>query len=506
MSDLQRRDQNNEPAAVSDDPVIGHLRQARALHRQVRERPAAGSDELAPGADSQGAVVVGSDPVISHLKQAELLYWEKLQTSQRRLEELMNAKADANSTQAERERLAQELEDMRRELQRERDRLERQHRRAAQLASSLKDIHRSLFSGDVYTLILRACLTITGATRGVYVTSRGEVSEASLRVRAAVDVNGYPQSPPSEYLQAMCKKVLEENDTVVCNEHFGPSDLPQPVRPEENFRNFIAVPVVLLKNLDGIVVAADKTSGDFEKDDIDALLSVGDQASVALENAQLQRELQNAYIATVTMLADAVEAKDPSTRGHCDLVSRYARLIASRMELPETECSVVCYAALLHDIGKIGVSDGVLNKPGPLLPEERALVQSHVRIGHDLIKRVPALAGIADVVLHHHEWYDGSGYPDGLRGESISLASRIVSVVDTYCAMITKRSYKDACTDQEARAELVRCSGSQFDPRIVETFLQVLDLPEAQEEMDEASECGVIPGFNQLQDYQEAAQ
>jgi HD-GYP domain-containing protein (c-di-GMP phosphodiesterase class II) len=166
------------------------------------------------------------------------------------------------------------------------------------------------------------------------------------------------------------------------------------------------------------------------------------------------------------------------------------------MALSDHDRAVVCYAALLHDVGKIGVSDGVLNKPGPLLPEERELMRAHVRVGHDLLASVPALQPIAGVVLHHHERWDGGGYPDGLRGEEIPLASRIVAVVDAYCAMITRRSYKEAYDVDHARQELARCAGTQFDPRVVELFLAALDSPGAQDaDGDFYAECGVLPAF-----------
>jgi HD-GYP domain-containing protein (c-di-GMP phosphodiesterase class II) len=254
--------------------------------------------------------------------------------------------------------------------------------------------------------------------------------------------------------------------------------------------------VVLMADLDGVIVACDRVEGEFDRHDADSLLSIGDQAAVAVRNRRLERELQRAYLATVSMLADAVEAKDPYTHGHCEMASRYARLVSERLGLPAYEQAVVCYSALLHDVGKIAVSDGVLNKPGPLLPEERELMRAHVRVGHDLLLAVPALGPVADIVLHHHEWYDGHGYPDGLRGEQIPMAARIVAAVDAYCAMITRRSYKEAYTDAHARAELIQGAGTQFDPRVVEALLAVLDDPrgvDADEDYD--AECGLLPEF-----------
>jgi HD-GYP domain-containing protein (c-di-GMP phosphodiesterase class II) len=181
-------------------------------------------------------------------------------------------------------------------------------------------------------------------------------------------------------------------------------------------------------------------------------------------------------------------------------VSQYARIAAEHLELSAEEKRVACYAALLHDVGKIGVSDGVLNKPGPLIAEERKLVEAHVRIGHDLLVGIPALRDVASAILYHHEWWDGSGYPEGRAGEDIPIASRIVSVVDAYCAMLDKRSYKEAFSPEQARAELHRCAGTQFDPRIVEVVLRAIDEAAAAEaaggiDADAQSGCGILPGM-----------
>lgn len=361
-----------------------------------------------------------------------------------------------------------------------------QQARRRELEAILENIHRAYFSGDVYALILKACLAITGASRGVYVTLRS--ADAPLKIRAAFNVDGYPQSPPSPFLQALCGRVMQDNETFIARSPEELAPLPQPNADTERFHNCIAAPVSLLQDMNGIVVCADKMNEDFSDEDVRSVLAVGSQAMIAAENAQLRREIQEAYLATVAVMADAMGAKDSYTRGHSEMVSKYARLIARHLNLTDLERSVVSYAALLHDIGKIGVSDGLLNKPGPLLPEERELVRTHVRVGHDLIQHVPALRPVAQAVLHHHESYDGSGYPHGLAGDAIPVAARIVCVVDAYSAMVTRRSYKDAYTDESARAELTRCAGSQFDPRIVEAFLYVMDLPDLTNMDDEEDE------------------
>jgi HD-GYP domain-containing protein (c-di-GMP phosphodiesterase class II) len=414
--------------------------------------------------------------------------WEQLTAE---LAETRAKLEDANQTNAQ---LAVKFQAAQVQAEQARERALQERARADRLASAMRGIHEALFDGNIYSLILKACMNLTGATRGLYVTTRGVGDR--LRVRAAVDVDGYPHAEPSEFIAALCHKVLEENETFVCNARGDLKGLPRPASAAEDFGDCVVAPAVLLRNLSGVVIVADKTHGEFDEDDIDFLVSIGNHAAVAVENMQLQSELRNAYLAIVSALADAAEAKDPYTQGHCELVATLARLTAEELALSDFERGIVCYAALLHDIGKIGVSDGILNKPGALLPAEREVVRGHVTIGHNLIAKIPSLELIAQAVLYHHEWYDGTGYPHGLQGEEIPVPARIVSVVDAYCAMITKRSYKEPFSEEQARAELKRFAGTQFDPAIVKAFLKVLDSPYHHEwNGDQIAECGVLPGY-----------
>ena len=448
-------------------------------------------DELAPS----------EEEVLADLHQAEAHFRDVVARAQQTTAAMRDAQQRVTSLQMQviglqetNAQVVRHLQDTEQAAAEARVQLEGQRARAQQLEHVLQELHKTLFSGNVFDMILRACLTITGATRGLYVTSKGE--GIPLRIRAAVQVDGYPQSAPSEFLQSICRQVLRDQHNFVAHSPADLAHLPEPGADTEHFHNCIVAPVSLLKDLNGIVIVADKAAGDFGDDDVQSIISVGNQASVAAENGQLRRQLQEAYLSTVSVLADAMEVKDSYTHGHCEMVSRYARLIARHLNLTDLERSIVSYAALLHDIGKIGVSDGLLNKPGPLLPEERELVRRHVRVGHDLIRHVPALYLVADAVLHHHECYDGTGYPDGLQGDQIPIAARIVCVVDAYSAMITKRSYKEAYSEDWARAELRRCAGTQFDPRVVEAFLYVLDLPDLSAlEDDEEADLAWLPSF-----------
>ncbi|HJP61582.1 MAG TPA: HD domain-containing phosphohydrolase [Gemmatimonadaceae bacterium] len=391
-------------------------------------------------------------------------------------------------------RLISDLEEVRADLEEERTKEHRFRKRVDQLSGVVKRMHRTLFSAhDLPTLLLNASISLTGARRGLYVTLPKDGKPS--RVKAADNVAGYPGSPPSAYVIAIVERLARENDSFVCNAPSDPVDGVAPSRPEEKWRNFVATPVNIHGELQAVIIAADKREGAFSEEEVETLLSIGDHGSVALENRHLERELQAAYLSTVGVLADAVQAKDSYTHGHCELVSRLARLTAAELDLSETDRDVVCFAALLHDVGKIGVSDGVLNKPGPLLPEERDLVRTHVRIGHDLLARVPSLTRVAEVVLHHHEWYDGRGYPDGLSAHEIHVAARIVAVADAYGAMITRRSYSDALPEDAAVAELRRCAGTQFDPMVVDAFARVVASSPATELGDGVSQCGILPGL-----------
>ncbi len=199
------------------------------------------------------------------------------------------------------------------------------------------------------------------------------------------------------------------------------------------------------------------------------LRAIADALSMRDALAQLNRGLQQ----PIVELVDAVEAKDRETFGHVRRVSGYAIGVGQRLGLPPQELRALGLAAQMHDVGKISVPSSILAKPGPLTPEEFAIIKSHTERGHEIAAKVHALSELAVVIRHHHEHYDGSGYPDGIAGEQIPLLSRIISVVDAYDAMTSKRPYRDVLSHEEAMAEVVRQKGIQFDPAAVDAFVAV---------------------------------
>ena len=174
-------------------------------------------------------------------------------------------------------------------------------------------------------------------------------------------------------------------------------------------------------------------------------------------------------------LITALEAKDIYTQGHSKRVYKLVSNIVDKMELNENEAEKIKTAAKLHDIGKIGINDDILNKPTKLTEEEFAVIMDHPVMGYEIIKKIKAMGDIAKIIRHHHERYDGNGYPDGLKGENIPLGSRIIAIADSFDAMTSKRAYRNSFTMAQAIEELRKNAGKQFDPALVEVFASVIE-------------------------------
>lgn len=193
------------------------------------------------------------------------------------------------------------------------------------------------------------------------------------------------------------------------------------------------------------------------------------------EIARLLTQLQESYDQTLAALCAALDVRDRETEGHSRRVAELACAIAREMELPEEEVTHLYRGGLLHDVGKIGIPDAVLHKPGPLTDEEWELMRQHPLLGAHILQGIDFLARAVEVVLFHQERYDGRGYPYGLRGAEIPLLARIFAVADAYDAMTSHRPYRPAMSHEEAVAEILRNSGTQFDPEVVRIFLRVVE-------------------------------
>ncbi len=233
----------------------------------------------------------------------------------------------------------------------------------------------------------------------------------------------------------------------------------------------IATPLLIHDKVFGVLVICGRNIDvNFGEEELSLLNSVAVQTAVAIENDRLNLDAEKTYFDIISALALAVEAKDPYSRGHLDRVSEYALKIAEKLELSEQDKTLLRDAARLHDLGKIGVTDDILCKNGPLNDQEWVVMKNHPEIGEGIVKPVKSLAGLCDIIRHHHEKLDGSGYPDALKGDEIGPLARILAVADIYDAVMTDRPYRKALTKQEAHQAL-RDMGEKIDQKIVDALI-----------------------------------
>ncbi|MBI2267339.1 MAG: HD-GYP domain-containing protein, partial [Armatimonadetes bacterium] len=220
----------------------------------------------------------------------------------------------------------------------------------------------------------------------------------------------------------------------------------------------------------GVLQFLQKQGERFSPEDMDIFNAFSNLVAVAVHNRRLNEGLQEAF-STVKTLAEAIESKDHYTYGHSKRVTEFALAIFDEIAGVPEDRKALEIAALLHDVGKVGIRPDLLQKEGELTDEEYEHVRSHPEISYHILKKTRHFRKILPAIRHHHERFDGRGFPDGLRGDDINLAAKIISVADAFDAMTSDRPYRQAMSQEDAAAELRRGSGTQFDPRIVEAFL-----------------------------------
>jgi putative nucleotidyltransferase with HDIG domain len=329
--------------------------------------------------------------------------------------------------------------------------------------------------------VLDSALRIFNVESGYIVLRDRETEHLELAVW-----RGAAQGRPDERAlrSSMCEWVSREGRPLIYNP---PGDGETGSGQIDTITGSTAALCVPLVSSEGIIGAVTVGSREpdfrFTSDDVRLLSTIANHATIAVGNIELFSSLQDAYIATVRALAAAVDAKDPYTRGHSDRVAEYSMAIAAKLDLNAEQRTALEMAAYLHDIGKIGIREEILLKPGKLDDDQMAQMRHHPLIGANILRPVAFPWAIAPVVRHHHEHWDGKGYPAGLRGEEIPLLARILSVADSYEAMTSDRPYRHGRSAEEGITELKRCSGTQFDPRVVDAFVDVLK----EEERDRAA-------------------
>jgi len=243
---------------------------------------------------------------------------------------------------------------------------------------------------------------------------------------------------------------------------------------KEGFLSHIRAPLIVKGNVTAVLSIGSKSPSAFTPENLSTLEKIASQIGVALENARLVTDLDELFMGTVRALASAIDAKSPWTRGHSDRVTQYALSIAREMGLEEIALKDIELAGLLHDIGKIGTYESILDKLGKLTDEELKVMRQHPVKGAEILAPIKQMQKLIPAIKYHHEFYDGNGYPDGIRGEEIPLYARILTVADTVDAMHAERPYRKGRHRDVIVEELKRCSGTQFDPNVVEAFLKTI--------------------------------
>lgn len=353
--------------------------------------------------------------------------------------------------------------------------------RADRIARDIEDINQML--ENVMDLILE----VVPASRGYIFLTHGEADALVPYVRrapGAVEPDIEIVVSRTILTTAVARKESLMCDDALVDERF----LHSRSIGDHRVRSAMCAPLVNRGKVLGVIYvdSADRANL-YTRDDLALLSAMALKAATSLDNARLYEDLRNLFYSTVETLIRAIQARDRYTSGHSARVSRYALLIADKFGFNNKQKHELYLAAMLHDIGKIGIPDALLNREGKLTEAQMQRIRSHVKVGASMLKALGEMNPIVPLILHHHEAWNGSGYPDGLSGEEIPLMSRILAVADAYDAMTSDRPYRRALSVPDTVDEIRRFSGVTFDPKVVDAFMEVLEEQEVAETQPQES-------------------
>ena len=285
-------------------------------------------------------------------------------------------------------------------------------------------------------------------------------SDTALRIKIGEGIAGW---------------VAENREPLLLNED---SDIPRNLKDmmkSHEIRSALCIPIIIKEELQGVLNLS-KTTGSqpFTHSDMELASVLCGQAAIALENSRLYGRVQDVYIGIIATLASAIEARDPYTAGHAIRMAEYSKSIAVRMGVSGREIETIYRAGILHDIGKIGIPDHILLKKGSLNEDEVRIMRDHPEIGGKILDKMDGLGDVASIVRQHHTYFDGSSSLNNAKGKEILLGARIIAVADAFEAMTSVRPYKKAISVLDAAKELKKMSGIQFDPEVVNAFVDIL--------------------------------
>jgi len=341
-------------------------------------------------------------------------------------------------------------------------------------------INSSLDRDQVLQKVLDSAIMLLDARKGSLMLIDSETEDDEVKQMKILAACGLPseiiKSTRVKLGEGIAGKVAMEGKPRLMKKGVRMVDSKSRKEPEE-IKSAMSVPLKFKDKILGAMNISDKKSNDnFTEEDLELIMMMANQAATSIENSRLHAELQELFISSIKALANAIDARDPYTRGHSERVTEYSVAMAEEMDLNREEIERIRYAALLHDIGKINIPDHILNKPGKLTDEEFGLMKKHPVFGAQIMGPVKAFQKILPYMFHHHERFAAKGYPYGIKGEEIPLPARIIAVADSFDAMTSDRPYRKALSLEAALKELKDNSGTQFDPDVVKAFIKLIDL------------------------------
>lgn len=345
--------------------------------------------------------------------------------------------------------------------------------------TTLYEISRSISSiTDIEKLMSLIMDRIAGIIKdSVGVFWLADTERAHLRKIVSIGLNGTDPMPKTiDIHEGEVGETLREGRIRVFKRDVKFSDaLLLKLYEQERISSMIMVPLQYENQILGVLNILFRNGYTITDDDISMIKAIADQASVSIKNAELFAAQQRMFRETIEALATAIDSRDHYTSGHSFMVTEYSLAIARKLDFDEDRLELIRVAGLLHDIGKIGISDNILNKPGRLTDEEMEIIKSHPVLGRTIIESIGSLKQVARIVYHHHEHYDGGGYPDGLVGEDIPLESRILQVADIFHALTSDRIYRKAMPLEKAISILKEGQGTVTDQELTQLFLDLVE-------------------------------
>lgn len=345
-------------------------------------------------------------------------------------------------------------------------------------------INSSMGLEKVLEEVMDTLIVLMKAERG-FLMLKGD--DGALAVRIARDAAGHDLAEDAFVIsRSIVGQVVERGEAVLTfDAQKDPRFGAQTSITANHLLSILCAPLKLKDELIGVIYVDNRAqAGIFKDDDLELIASFSNQAAVAIDNARLieelkdkNQELEDAYQATLEGWVRALDMRDKETEGHTIRVTDLAEKLARKMGIESGELIHIRRGALLHDIGKMAIPDGILLKPGALDAEERALIEKHPVYAYEMLSPIKFLNPALDIPYCHHEKWDGSGYPRGLRGGGIPLAARIFSVVDVWDALVSNRPYRKALPPEDVKRKIQNDAGAHFDPQVVDAFLSLDEHP-----------------------------